>query len=54
MPWLSADRMAAENTFEHPENVTPTESAVGVEDAAVAVPLPPYSLTRLTVPVETP
>jgi alpha-N-arabinofuranosidase len=50
---LSADTMAAGNTFENPENVAPTVSTVDVADGAASFTVPPYSLTRLAIPLET-
>jgi alpha-N-arabinofuranosidase len=50
---LSADTMAAGNTFENPENVAPTASTVDVADGAASFTVPPYSLTRLAIPLET-
>ncbi|WP_435101330.1 alpha-L-arabinofuranosidase C-terminal domain-containing protein [Halarchaeum sp. P4] len=45
---LSGPEMDAENTFENPENVTPTESALAVDDDTATVTVDPLSITRVT------
>ncbi|WP_435102286.1 alpha-L-arabinofuranosidase C-terminal domain-containing protein [Halarchaeum sp. P4] len=45
---LTADEMTAENTYEDPENVTPTESTAAVEDGTVSLTLPQYGVVRVT------
>jgi alpha-N-arabinofuranosidase len=46
---LSGDRMAAENTYDTPDRVSPTTQTAEVEDGRIDLELPSYSLQRISI-----
>ncbi|WP_254546705.1 alpha-L-arabinofuranosidase C-terminal domain-containing protein [Halomarina pelagica] len=51
---LDAETMHAENTYETPERVSPSEGTASIRDGRLSLSLPPFSLTRVTVPASDP
>ncbi|ESP89749.1 alpha-L-arabinofuranosidase C-terminal domain-containing protein [Candidatus Halobonum tyrrellensis] len=49
---LSGESMADENTRDDPTRVVPESSSIPVEDGGIELSLDPYSMVRVTVPLE--
>ncbi|MDJ1433645.1 alpha-L-arabinofuranosidase C-terminal domain-containing protein [Halostagnicola sp. A-GB9-2] len=45
---LAGETMAAENTFEEPETVVPSQNSVSVDGRSTTVSVPPFSIVRVT------
>ena len=49
---LESSDLNAENSFEHPKNVSPKYSTLEVKSSKVAVQLPPYSVSVYRIPIQ--
>jgi alpha-N-arabinofuranosidase len=47
---LSAETFTIENTYENPKRVTPETSTVSITYDSATLTIPPFSLTRLSIP----
>lgn len=48
---LDGDEMYHENTYDHPDRITPTTESVEIIDGHCEVTLAPYALVRVSVPL---
>lgn len=48
---LVASSLSEENTYSQPKNISPETSQITVDEGTIRMSLPPYSLTRLKVPL---